>query len=55
MKQIEKAVITEPIKKSIEKILAKGNRAEIIPGPNGTVKVICISRKVEIDTSKTSG
>lgn len=37
--------MTETIKQAIEKILSKGDRAEVIPGPNGTVKVIRVSRK----------
>lgn len=31
--------------KIIENILAKGDRVELIPGPNDTVKVIQIKRK----------
>lgn len=38
--------------KTIESILSKGDRVEVIPGPNGTVKVIRVSRKVELDTGK---
>ena len=32
--------------KAIEKILSKGDRAEVIPGPAGTVKVLRIRREV---------
>ena len=42
--------MTETVKQAIEKILSKGDRVEVIPGPNGTVKVIRVSRKVELDT-----
>lgn len=31
--------------KAIESILSKGDRAELIPGPNGSVKIIQIKRK----------
>lgn len=31
--------------KTIEAVLAKGDRVELIPGPNGTVKIIHIKRK----------
>ena len=32
-------------KAAIEAVLAKGDRVELIPGPNGSVKVIHIKRK----------
>lgn len=32
--------------KAIERILSKGDRAEVIPGPAGTVKVLRIRREV---------
>lgn len=31
--------------KAIESILSKGDRVELIPGPNGTMKIIHIKRK----------
>ena len=37
--------MTEKTIKTIESILSKGDRAELIPGPGGTVKVIHIKRK----------
>lgn len=44
--------MTEKVIKAIETILAKGDRAEVLPGPKGTVKVIQIKRQVAVDTSK---
>lgn len=38
--------------RAIEAILAKGDRAEVLPGPDGTIKVIHIKRSVEADTKK---
>lgn len=32
-------------KSAIDAVLAKGDRVELIPGPNGSVKVIHIKRK----------
>lgn len=32
--------------KTIESVLAKGDRAEVIPGPNNSVKVLHIKRKI---------
>lgn len=36
----------EKIIKAIEAVIEKGDRVELIPGPNGTVKVIHIKRKI---------
>lgn len=36
----------EMVIKAAEKILAQGDRAELVPGPNGTVKVIHVKRTV---------
>lgn len=33
----------------IQKILSKGDRVELIPGPDGTVKVIHIKRKTIVE------
>lgn len=30
---------------AIKRVLAKGDRVELIPGPNGSVKIIHIKRK----------
>ena len=35
--------------KAIESIVSKGDRVELIPGPNGTVKVIHIKRETVIE------
>lgn len=40
--------------KAIESVLAKGDRAEVIPGPNQSVKVIHIKRKV-VNTEQEKG
>ena len=34
---------------TIQKILSKGDRVELIPGPDGTVKVIHIKRKTIVE------
>ena len=34
---------------AIQKILFQGDRVELIPGPNGTVKVIHIKRKTVVE------
>jgi hypothetical protein len=34
---------------AIQKILSKGDRVELIPGPDGTVKVIHIKRKTIVE------
>lgn len=39
-------MITNDIKTAIEYALSKGNRVELIPGPNGSVKVLDITRKI---------
>lgn len=44
--------VTESVIRAIEAILAKGDRAEVLPGPNGTVKVIHVRRSVVADTKK---
>lgn len=44
--------MTEKAIKAIEAILAAGDRAEVLPGPNGTVKVIHIKKTLVADTSK---
>ena len=44
--------MTEAVIRAIETILAKGDRAEVLPGPNGTVKVIHVRRSVVADTKK---
>lgn len=33
----------------IQKILSKGDRVELIPGPDGTVKVVHIKRKTIVE------
>ena len=33
----------------VQKILSKGDRVELIPGPDGTVKVIHIKRKTIVE------
>lgn len=40
--------------RAIETILAKGDRAEVYPGPNGSVRVIHIKKTLVVDTSKKS-
>lgn len=37
---------------AIDKILAKGDRVELIPGPGGSVKVIHIKRDIILNTKK---
>lgn len=44
--------MTEAVIRAIEAILAKGDRAEVLPGPDGTVKVIHVRRSVVADTKK---
>lgn len=44
--------MTEKAIQIIESILAKGDRAEVLPGPNGTVKVIRIKRQVALNTDE---
>lgn len=39
--------------KAIEAMLAKGDRVELIPGPDGSVKIIHIKRKT-VNTEKSS-
>lgn len=34
------------MKAAIEKVLSKGDRVELIPGPNDSVKIIHIKREV---------
>lgn len=41
--------MTPEVIKAIESILSKGDRVELIPGPNGTVKVIHIKRKTVVE------
>lgn len=36
----------------IEEILARGDRAEVVPGPEGTVKVLQVRRSVVRDSGK---
>ncbi len=38
-------MIDEKAKATIEAVLAKGDRVELIPGPHGSVKIIHIKRK----------
>ena len=38
--------------REIEKILAKGDRIELVPGPGGSVKVIHIKRDIILNTKK---
>lgn len=45
-------ILDQKVIKAIEFILSKGDRVEIIPGPNGTVQIIRITRKTELDTRK---
>lgn len=44
--------MTESVRQAIDKLLDKGHRVELIPGPNGSVKVIRIERAVALDTKK---
>ena len=44
--------MSETVIRAIEAILAKGDRAEVLPGPDGTVKVIHVKRSVVADTKK---
>lgn len=44
--------MTDKVIKAIEAILAKGDSAEVRPGPNGSVKVIHIKKILVADTSK---
>lgn len=44
--------MSETVIRAIEAILAKGDRAEVLPGPDGTVKVIHVRRSVVADTRK---
>ena len=44
--------MTDQAIKAIETILAEGDRAEVFPGPNGTVKVLHIKKTLVADTSK---
>lgn len=39
---------------TIEAILKAGDRAEVIPGPKETVKIVRVKRKIALDTSKQS-
>lgn len=41
--------------KAIESILSKGDRAEVIPGPKESAKVIHIKRKVAYTDSEKDG
>lgn len=43
---MQEYVLTEKQIKSVESVLSKGDRAELIPGPNGTVKVLHIRRTI---------
>ena len=40
--------------KAIEAVLAKGDRVEVIPGPNDSVKVLHIKRKI-VNTGQEKG
>lgn len=40
-----KPLMKPEVIKAIESILSRGDRAELIPGPNGSVKIIQIKRK----------
>ena len=42
--------MTESVRQAIDKLLDKGHRVELIPGPNGSVKVIRIERAVALET-----
>lgn len=44
--------MSEETIKAIEAVLAKGDRAEVYPGPNGSVKVVHIKKILVADTSK---
>lgn len=44
--------MTEQVRQAIDRILDRGERVELIPGPNGSVKVIRVRRDVELDTKK---
>lgn len=37
---------------AIEAVLTEGDRAEVLPGPNGTVKVVHIQKTLVSDTGK---
>lgn len=37
--------MTEQVSRTIDKILARGERVELIPGPNGEVKVLRVRRE----------
>lgn len=39
-------MITDEIKMAIENVLERGDRVELIPGPNQSVKVLHIKRKI---------
>lgn len=42
----EKPVLTAQHIAAIEKVLTEGDRVELIPGPNGSIKILHIKRKV---------
>lgn len=44
--------MTDKVIRAIEAILAAGDRAEVFPGPNGSVKVLHIKKTLVADTSK---
>lgn len=41
----EKPVLTAQHIAAIEKVLTEGDRVELIPGPNGSIKILHIKRK----------
>lgn len=43
---MQEYVLTEHNIKAAESVLAKGDRVELIPGPNGSVKIIHIKRQI---------
>lgn len=44
--------MTEKAIRAIETILAKGDTAQVAPGPNGSVKILRIKREIVYDTNK---
>ncbi len=45
-------MLDEGTVRAIEGILARGDRAEVVPGPEGTVKVLRVRRSVVRDSGK---
>lgn len=49
---MQKTQINATTIKAIESVLSKGDKVEVIPAPDGGVKVIRLQRKIILDTSK---